>query len=829
MYRLLFVLVPCLAFALPPEVPRGVDLFGDALPEGAAQRLGTVRLRQPFAVNCLAMSPDGKTLLAGTYSNKIFVWDVESGKLRTTWPISSYAAYSLQYISEGREVLLSGGDGAACILDAATGQEKRRFLDPQQQHGYVGLTLSPDQRTLVMMHRYEQQVVVWDLVLGAIRHRFTNMPSYYMPHVAFTPDSKQLILLWSDNRLHLVDVISGKSVRCLEPSIAPMNGANNQRIGDLALFRDGKTLIYRSTDDSTYHLIDVETAKPLRSFSARTGESNYYSSSMTQTLMLTSNERFLFDAGCSNGIRVWGLASGKLLRTLVSPSGNIIYHMAVSADGKRVAGTTGGHVISLWDVEAGELRHLGIGHDNSVARLLFSHDGRDLFTIGYNSIRRWNLATGREDLVRRSSMYGIEHLKLSPDDKELRWVASDRAHYRWKVDANKEPEQRTRPSQTQQHYSTFAVSPDGKLLAGIHYQERKLKLVHLLENKPDRELLNNAEPHSNSLGFSPDGRILAFGQRGGGLTLFDVETGTELRKISPQNVLGPSYYLPNFLFSPDSRSILLFDRELRIVETLTGNTRVRFTGPGQSSSPSAMAFSWDWRLVGRGTFEGQFSVLDTWTGEELVSRNTEQGQVVCLAFSKDGRRLATGGSNTTALIWDLPPPPDGSSLRRFSDAAAWEALASSNAMLAFEAMVHFLSQPELTPRWFREQFRPSPSTDPARIQQWIRELDDESYAVRERAFVQLLEARASAQEQLRLARRSLSLEVKRRAEDLYLRLGEDGLEDRTRLRALRAVEVLGRLSSSEARQTLRHMLTVGLGPVVEKAVRETLAWLGETV
>src|SRR5262245_4998562 len=62
------------------------DLHGDPLPPGAVLRLGTVRFRSADVVECVAVSPDGKTVAAGCRaadqvgSTDVILWDTATGR-----------------------------------------------------------------------------------------------------------------------------------------------------------------------------------------------------------------------------------------------------------------------------------------------------------------------------------------------------------------------------------------------------------------------------------------------------------------------------------------------------------------------------------------------------------------------------------------------------------------------------------------------------------------------------------------------------------------------------------------------------------------------------
>src|SRR5262249_37453263 len=71
------------------DKPTHTDRYGDPLPEGAIQRLGTLRFRHGGGtINALLVSPDGKTLVSHTYygSRTACVWDLASGKLLHQFP-----------------------------------------------------------------------------------------------------------------------------------------------------------------------------------------------------------------------------------------------------------------------------------------------------------------------------------------------------------------------------------------------------------------------------------------------------------------------------------------------------------------------------------------------------------------------------------------------------------------------------------------------------------------------------------------------------------------------------------------------------------------------
>lgn len=812
MSGLLLVLAAC----LPPGATPRVDSRGDPLPAGAIARLGTVRLRMPFQVNCVAISPDGKTVLAGGPSDKVHAWDADTGRTRAVWPAGAGSALLLQYSRDGKLVVLVGANDVR-LLDATTGEVKRVLPDRRRSDDPIHVALSPDKKTLVV--RDHKDIAVWDLVTGAVRHRVANPNQDEVPPVVFLPDSKRIILPWTDGRLHVVDVASGKSVRCLEPSVPAARG--RRRIDGLGLSADGKTLLYRLINEGVYRVLNLATGEATEVRPATPAPDNH---ARMGALALSPDGRFVYEA-LGRVVQVWGLASGKAIRQLTAP-GSYVLHMSVSADGSRVAGAWN-TALHVWDVGPGKQLHPGLGHASPVTHALFSPDGRHLFTSGRETMRHWDVSSGAELARVRLPRYGdrLSYLEASADGKSVEWIGPDRSRYRWRVGVDAEPECRGEPRPVPFQYVREAVSPDSKSLACIYSQDRKLRLIDLAGEKPQRELMAVGDAYDNSLAFSPNGRTLALGQRGGTLTLIDVAGGAEPRKLTPRPG-GRKIDAPRVVFGSDGRSLLLYDGDLRLIEAHTGGERVLLPREGHGHDDlTALALSRDGRVAARGHGDGTAIAYDAWAGRELLRVRTGQGAVLCLAVSRDNRRLATGGTNTTALIYELPPLGGPPRVPRMSDDTAWRDLGDASADAAFRAMLHLLAAPEALPRLVRAKLKPPPPADPKRVAKLIDDLDSDTFAVREKATEELSRAGSSAREPLRRAARGLSAEARRRAEDLLDKL--NAAADADRLRALRATEVLGRIGSPPAREALREMLKAGLGPMVEEAVKATLTRPGE--
>jgi hypothetical protein len=183
--------------------------------------------------------------------------------------------------------------------------------------------------------------------------------------------------------------------------------------------------------------------------------------------------------------------------------------------------------------------------------------------------------------------------------------------------------------------------------------------------------------------------------------------------------------------------------------------------------------------------------------------------VAALAFSPDGRTLATGSFDTTAVLWDLTGRARGGRLpvvvlspsRLETD---WQDLTTGDGARAYRALWALAASPGQALPLLQKPLQPA-AIDGPRIARLIADLDDDEFAVRERATGELAKLGASAEPALqKTLEGQASAEVRQRVERLLEKLREVGgsAEQVCQLRMLEVVEQIG---SPEARQLLEKL------------------------
>jgi WD40 repeat protein len=102
------------------------------------------------------------------------------------------------------------------------------------------------------------------------------------------------------------------------------------------------------------------------------------------------------------------------------------------------------------------------------------------------------------------------------------------------------------------------------------------------------------------------------------------------------------------------------DHSIRLFDGATG--REVATLFGHSGTPTALAFSPDGRILASCSEAGGVKLWDVFTNSELATLEETRGQLSSLAFSPDGTRLAVGGKTldgqSEVTIWHAPRTTD---------------------------------------------------------------------------------------------------------------------------------------------------------------------------
>jgi WD40 repeat protein len=201
-----------------------------------------------------------------------------------------------------------------------------------------------------------------------------------------------------------------------------------------------------------------------------------------------------------------------------------------------------------------------------------------------------------------------------------------------------------------------AFSPDGKWIATAA-RDGSVKVWDALTGEKSMALPRGAGDLW-SVALSQDGKVLA-AAGGGRIILPRSVTDALTPFPERGSLMGQQGAVQIVAYSPDGLWIAIAgsDGTVRVWDRSTGEAVTTYTG--HDGPVQAVAFSPDGRRICSADFSGTVNVWDAATAEGVASVVGHEGQVWGVAFSPDGKRLATAGEDGTVSVWDVTPGPDG--------------------------------------------------------------------------------------------------------------------------------------------------------------------------
>ncbi len=732
--------------------------------------------------------------------------------------------------SPDQKTLASAGDDKMIRLwDVTTGKELQRFAG--HDNWVYTVTFSPDGKILASAG-IDQTIRLWNVATGREIKQLLGHEKE-VNSIAFSPDGKVLASGSSDKTIRLWDVGTGKEQRRCAGKIG--------WVGTVVFFPYGRTLVSGSYEDGI-HLWDVGSGKELsKPWLPRTGVLGAALSPDGKVLATANGKDDL-------GTSLWEVATGTMLRKLqtgrrefdravFSPDGTTVATgglygpvrtwevssgkelsrsegfesgasaMAISPDGKIVAAGSMDHRVRLWQTSTGKQIYPFEGHTAGLRSVDYGSESKTLISAGYDgTVRVWDAANAKE--VLRFAPYRTNvHVPLaySPDRQTLVSTNVDQKIHFWDLATGKE---RQRFDRYNGSGIAFFVFPDGNVLAA-DLREQVIRLYDVRTGKEIRVLAGEQErPHP--VAFSPDGKWLGAvcfsktdREMNCKLKVWSVETGAELHQFLGQRVPFGS----TLAFSPDSKMIAgVADEKIYLWEIGTGKKRIKLEQGGADS----LAFSPDGRTIASGHGDGMVCLWEVATGKRICRFDGHRASVFSVAFSPDGRTLSSGSEDATVLIWDLAGRLKQSKARRVKLPpkelqSLWVDLSGTDAAEAYQAMWRLVSSPKESVPFLNEQLRlvaQDRARQQERISQLIADLDSSQFVRREKATADLERLGKRAEPALRksLAGRP-SLEVRRRLERVLDKLEEWTLPQDVVL-TVRTIQVLEQIGTPEAKRVL---------------------------
>ena len=649
-----------------------------------------------YGATRLVFSPDGRLLATATFrSNTIKLWETATGrKLRDLSSSGQNAPGLAPYVAFSRDsrlVAAAAADNSVKVWDVTSGRELQTLAGSQgTMYAAIGVYFI-DFAANNQIVTVSDAARVWDLTTG---HELRSLLSQTTPVVAgfngtdggmaVSPDGNQFALASDESEAHvsLIDIASGRESRRLK-----LPHDNIQSL-QLSFTADGR-LLAAGIVDHRFMLWDLSSKKD-QELARTTKEYSQIKFSRDARLLALSE---------NSTVKIWDVATARELPGVKMPVGNTVPQadpfVNFSEDGKRLA--VGGFLTdtTLWETETGKQLAKLSGRTNMAYNVAFSADGTQLYS---GDRTRWDLRTGRGLRVAARSASELTYGIPSPDGRVLA-VMRPNSNLLTLVESGSGRELFTlTPSGEAGAVQRVRFSADGSMLVasysavemqkptmGSYAQGSQVKLWEVKTGREARSLASGDLPVEAE--FSSDGRTLGTIGAMGQISVWDAQSGTKRDLTS-----SPMAAMTNMgNIKPGQRPTM---PNINDIAAMMTNVMGTMSAGTMGRSVTSLAFSPDGRILATGGVEskanidiaammsgamnqqkqkkgskqpdpadmmkdlkveaiGQVQLWDVASGNEIGALKGHSRGVVKVAFSRDGKMLASGGSDNTIRIWDV--------------------------------------------------------------------------------------------------------------------------------------------------------------------------------
>lgn len=252
-------------------------------------------------VTCLAIGPDGTTWVSADIDRNLLLWNLRPGARNVTLnqDVSeelTFAVYGtaecLAISPDGKTLAVGKDNGGVRLADMRTGEEKGRLVGSD---AVLCLAFSPDGKTLAVGHT-DAVLELWNWKTAETKAYISEDHEDEILGVVFSLDGKSLVSSSRDRTIRV-----WKLPRKLDYNAEEIDRfeAGNSVVCALALSPDGRVLV-GGDEYGTLTLWDFETRQPLQSLKTHKGQGGIHA------LAFSPDGKMLVTAGADKTLKVWG-------------------------------------------------------------------------------------------------------------------------------------------------------------------------------------------------------------------------------------------------------------------------------------------------------------------------------------------------------------------------------------------------------------------------------------------------------------------------------------------------------------------------------------------
>ncbi len=329
-------------------------------------------------VNAVALSRDGRKLVAGGQDCVFVRWDVASGKAdEPAAPGHRGPVWGIGVSPDGRVIASGGLDGTVRLWDLASGKALETYRPDWQTpsgNGFVNAVAFVTGGRGVAAAGADGAIHLWDRQEGAKGHWPAHRGK--VRALAGCPEGDLLVSAGEDGTVCLWRTATREKVRTY--------GGVAGVVKHLAVSPDGKRLA-GVAEDGTVHLWELATGKPLGAVSEK--------GSGLELAAFSPDGALLAASGSTAALRLWRLTSGAPVALAGGQGENSKpVALAFAPDGTLALAGEDCVIRLLRPGGAEEVGHLPVGHQTRITALAFTPDGKGLVSSSWDgTILIWNV------------------------------------------------------------------------------------------------------------------------------------------------------------------------------------------------------------------------------------------------------------------------------------------------------------------------------------------------------------------------------------------------------------------------------------------------------
>jgi len=543
-------------------------------PGGPLIRILEGHIHQVIAV---AVTPDGKHVISGSWDNTLRVWDIESGKEIQTLEGHTDGVEAVAVTPDGKHAISGSRDNTLRVWDIESGEEIQTLEGHTNSVSAVAVT--PDGKH-VISGSWDKTLRVWDIESGEIIQTLEGHTGWVRA-VAVTPDGKHVISGSMENTLRVWDIESGEEIQTLEGLIGWVRA--------VAVTPDGKHAISGFVE-TTLRVWDIESGEEIETLKGHT--------SSVDAVAVTPDGKHAISGSSDNTIRVWDIESGEEIQTLEGHTG-WVRAVAVTPNGKHAISGSQDYTIRVWDIENGEKMQTPKGHTDRVMAVAVTPDGKHAISGSWDkTLKVWDIETREEIKTLEGHTEWVDTIAVTPDGKHAISGSWDKTLRVWDIESGEEIQ--TLEGHTNSVY-TVAVTPDGK--HAISGSDGNTLRVWDIESGEEIQTLKGHTNSVSAVAVMPDGKHVISGSSDNTIKVWDIESGEEIQTLE-----GHTNSVYAVAVTPNGKHAISASRDktLRVWDIESGQVLTSFSG---DAPLHACTISADGKTIVAGEASGKLHFL----------------------------------------------------------------------------------------------------------------------------------------------------------------------------------------------------------------------------